>query len=184
MTLPEKLMVSLRLSGGADSLVPTLIATFHQWIASNALGEILIDVADYSHVPNGPGVVLIGYDYNYAVAQRGQQIELSCCCKRTAPGDNQLLNTLRRLLEACRLLQGPLRECDVQLHTAAVDVTTFDRKLTDHYPFRTSEFAWLVAEQLASVTGERPHVTVSVGTARPTVHAAWASPTAILGSTA
>ena len=179
MTLPDKLRVSLRLSGGKDSLVPKIIATFHQWIASNPLGEILIDVADYSHVPNGPGVVLIGYDYDYSVAERGRQVELACFCKRNAPGDNPLLNTLGRLLEARRLLEGPLGECDVQLNAAAVEVTMFDRKLTDHYPFRTAEFAWLVAEHLASVNGERPRVTVAVGTARPTVHAAWASPTVV-----
>jgi len=183
VTLPDKLMVSLRFPAGGDSLVSKVIATFHQWIASNALGEILVDVADYSHVPNGPGVVLIGCDYNYAVTQRGQQLELGCFCKRTAPGDNPLLNTLRRLLEARRLLQGSLGECDVQVQPASVEVTIFDRKLTDHYPFRTAEFAWLVAEHLASVTGDRPHVTVSVGTARPTVHAAWANPTAFFGST-
>lgn len=179
MSLPDKLMVSLRLSGGENSLTPKVVATFHEWIASHALGEVLIDVADYSHVPGGPGVVLIGYDYNYSVAARGQQVELACCCKRNAPGDNPLLNTLRRLLEACRLLQAALCECDVQWQAAGVEVTVFDRKLTDHYPFRTAEFAWLVAEHLGAVCGERPQVTVAVGTARPTVHAAWASPTSV-----
>ena len=179
MSLPDKLMVSLRLPGGGSSVVPQLIATFHQWIAVHAVDEVLIDVADYSHVPGGPGVVLIGSDYNDSVAARGQQLELACFCKRNTPGDNPLLTTLRRLLEACCLLQGPLRECEVQWHAATVEVTLFDRKLTEHYPFRTAEFAWLVAEHLGTACGERPHVTVAVGTARPTVHAAWVSPTPV-----
>jgi len=179
VTFPDKLMVSLRLAGGGDPLLPKVVAAFHQWIASRALGEVFIDVADYTHVPDGPGVVLIGFDYNYSVAQRGQQVELACFCKRKTPGDNPLLETLRRLLEACRLLQGPLTEFAVPMHTAALAVTMFDRKLTDHYPFRTAEFAWLVAEHLGSVCGERPQVTVAVGTARPTVHAAWMGPRAV-----
>lgn len=179
MTLPDKLMVCLRLSGSGASVLPKINATFHQWIASHALGEIVIDVADYSHVPGGPGVVLIGYDYNYSVTQRGHEIELGCLHKRSTPGQNPLLNTLRRLLEAGCLLEAPLRECDVELLTAGAEVTVFDRKATDHHPFRTAEFAWWVAEHLRAVNGTRPQVTVASGSARPTVHAAWATPTAL-----
>lgn len=179
MTLPDKLMLSLRFRASGASVVSKVIATFHEWIAARALDEVLIDVADYSHVPGGPGVVLVGYDHNYFVAQRGQQIELGCFRKRNGSEQNPLLKTLRRLLEAASLLQGPLRECGVEGHTAAVDVTVFDRKLTEHHPFRTGEFAWLIAEHLAGVLGARPHVTVASGTARPTVHAAWVTPTAV-----
>jgi len=117
------------------------------------------------------------------VAERGDQIELACFRKRETPGDNPLLRTLCRLLEACCLLQKPLRKFDVDVQTAEleVSVSVFDRRLTGHYPFRTSEFAWLVGEHLASVHGDRPQITVESGTARPTVHAAWAAPTAIAG---
>ena len=43
------------------------IPVFHRWIQSRDLPELLIDVADYSHVPGGPGVLLIGHEANYAL---------------------------------------------------------------------------------------------------------------------
>ncbi len=43
-----------------------LIPVFHRWIQSTRLDELAIDVADYSHVPVGPGVLLICHDAHYA----------------------------------------------------------------------------------------------------------------------
>ena len=43
------------------------IPVFHRWIQSRELPELVIDVADYSHVPAGPGVMLIGHEANYAL---------------------------------------------------------------------------------------------------------------------
>lgn len=43
------------------------IAVFHRWIQTSAVPELLIDVADYSHVPHGPGVMLIGHEANYSL---------------------------------------------------------------------------------------------------------------------
>ena len=37
-----------------------LIPIFHGWIQGQVFDELLLDVADYRHVPAGPGVVLIG----------------------------------------------------------------------------------------------------------------------------
>ena len=43
------------------------IAVFHRWIQTSAVPGLLIDVADYSHVVNGPGVVLIGHESYYSL---------------------------------------------------------------------------------------------------------------------
>ena len=43
------------------------IPVFHDWIQTQQLAELLIDVADYRHVPHGPGVVLIAHDAHYAM---------------------------------------------------------------------------------------------------------------------
>lgn len=44
-----------------------LIPIFHEWIRLQKLKGTLIDVADYSHVPNGPGIMLITHEINYAL---------------------------------------------------------------------------------------------------------------------
>jgi hypothetical protein len=43
------------------------IPIFHGWIQNHVFPELLIDVADYRHVPNGPGVMLIGHEANYSL---------------------------------------------------------------------------------------------------------------------
>jgi hypothetical protein len=43
------------------------IPVFHEWIQTQQLAELLIDVADYRHVPDGPGVVLVAHDAHYAM---------------------------------------------------------------------------------------------------------------------
>ena len=50
--------------GGAIPL-PEFIPVFHSWIQGRRVGGTLIDVADYGHLSNGPGVVLIGHDADY-----------------------------------------------------------------------------------------------------------------------
>lgn len=43
------------------------VPVFHSWIQQEKLDELLIDVADYAHVPGGPGVMLIAHKTHYGV---------------------------------------------------------------------------------------------------------------------
>lgn len=47
------------------------IAVFHRWIQNRWLPELLIDVVNYSHVPAGPGVMLIGHEASYSLDNGG-----------------------------------------------------------------------------------------------------------------
>lgn len=59
---------------GAERLdILKLIPIYHRWIQQNALPDLLIDVADYSHVPAGPGVMLIAREGNYALDETGHE---------------------------------------------------------------------------------------------------------------
>lgn len=44
-----------------------LIAIFHRWIQARDLDGVPIDVADYKHVPDGPGVMLISHEADRAL---------------------------------------------------------------------------------------------------------------------
>src|SRR3954471_23499207 len=47
-----------------------VVPVFHSWIQQQALaGNLLIDVADYLHVPSGPGIVLVGHEANFSTDQ-------------------------------------------------------------------------------------------------------------------
>ena len=64
MTVPHKLII--RLHATADPFGPAdFVPVFHRLIQADALpGHLLIDVADYAHVPNGPGTLLVAREAN------------------------------------------------------------------------------------------------------------------------
>ena len=44
------------------------VPIFHEWIRNHALeGLVLFDVADYAHVPESPGVVLVAHEAHFAL---------------------------------------------------------------------------------------------------------------------
>jgi hypothetical protein len=83
------------------------IPVFHRWIQNRRLAETLIDVADYGHVHQGPGVVLIGHAANYALDFDEGLPGLLYVRKRPAEGAfaERLAETFRAALHAARLLE-------------------------------------------------------------------------------
>lgn len=82
------------------------IPVFHRWIKEHVLPELSIDVANYAHVPRGPGVVLIGHACDYFVDEGGGRLGLLHNRKRgsIAP-EGRLEDLFRRTLHAAALLQ-------------------------------------------------------------------------------
>ncbi len=52
------------------------IPIFHEWIRLKSLKGTLLDVADYRHVPDGPGVMLVTHEINYAMDHTDGQFGL------------------------------------------------------------------------------------------------------------
>ncbi len=80
---------------------------FQRWIQENLLGELLIDVADYRHVFQGPGTVLIGHESDYTIDNRDGRLGLIYTRKRQTTEDvaTQLRTSLQRTLKAADLLE-------------------------------------------------------------------------------
>lgn len=82
------------------------IAVFHRWIKERLLPELVIDVASYVHVPQGPGVVLIGHGSDYFMDQGEGRLGLLHNRKRSgSPPQDRLTDLLRRTLHAAELLE-------------------------------------------------------------------------------
>jgi hypothetical protein len=90
------------------------IAVFHDWIQTQQLEELLIDVADYRHVPQGPGVVLIAHDAHYVLDLSDARLGLLYSRRReTHPSRGAILGVEDRLrsvwrcaLTACQRLEA------------------------------------------------------------------------------
>jgi hypothetical protein len=111
-----------------ESLVPI----FHAWIQNKVFDELLLDIADYRHVPDGPGIVLIGHQGDYAVDNTEGRLGVRYNRKTGLDGSNEdrfqqaaraALNAFQRL-EAEPSLGGKLR-----FNGQGVDVFINDRML-------------------------------------------------------
>lgn len=85
----------------------TLIPVFHSWIQDQVCDELLLDVADYRHVPDGPGIVLIGHEANYSVDNVDGRLGLLYSRKAAIPGTNQerLEQAFRSAVRAAQRLE-------------------------------------------------------------------------------
>jgi hypothetical protein len=103
--------VKLLVHKPADAGLNPLIPVFHGWIESQNAEELLIDVADYSHVPAGPGVVLIGHEGNYSVDNTDNRLGVRYNRKAVVDGGNQecLAQATRAALAACSRLEAEAR---------------------------------------------------------------------------
>jgi len=106
MTL-QHVNVKLLLQNPADARLEPLIPVFHSWIEAQNGDELLIDVADYTHVPAGPGIVLIGHEGNFSVDNTGNRLGVRYNRKAVVDGGNQesLAQAARSALSACRRLE-------------------------------------------------------------------------------
>jgi hypothetical protein len=108
------------------------IAVFHRWIQDSVCEELLIDVADYRHVPAGPGVLLVGHEANYSLDVSFNRLGLLYNRKvrdEGSPQDN-LLRSFRAALAACRRLeQEPEFQGRLKFNAGACEVILNDRLL-------------------------------------------------------
>jgi hypothetical protein len=112
--------------------VESLIPVFHRWIKQHALPELTIDVANYQHVPQGPGVVLIGHGADYFLDEGEGRPGLLHNRKRAGLAAAERLGDLaRRTLNAASLLEK-------------------DLALTGKLKFATNELLFRVNDRLAA----------------------------------
>ena len=63
-----------------------MIDVFHRWIQEDRLPGTLVDVHDYTHVPEGPGVLLIAHEWHLRTDEAGGRIGLEYELKREGSG--------------------------------------------------------------------------------------------------
>src|SRR5262245_30024644 len=114
-------------------------AVFNTWIQKQRLEELLIDVADYLHVHNGPGIMLIGHEADYSLDNRAGKLGLLYNGKEQIDGSTQekLAQAVRAALTIAQILE---RENGLKFIGQEVQVIVNDRLLV---PNTTETFAVL-----------------------------------------
>jgi hypothetical protein len=101
--------IGLKLFVGKSSsfTLRELVPIYHRWIQQHAVEGLLIDVADYQHVPGGPGVMLVAHEGNYAMDLADSRTGLLYYRKQPATGSltDRFVSLARTVLLAARRLE-------------------------------------------------------------------------------
>ncbi len=115
-----------------------LIPVFHRWITERTIeDELLIDVANYAHVPKGPGIVLVCDNAHFYFDVRDGRPGLRYRGRRVAraTGEEAIARAFRSVLAAAALLEA-------------------DPALEGRYRFRTDEIEISIPDRLRAPSGE------------------------------
>ncbi len=135
--IPHRISAKYFVKDPASVELPALIPVFHRWIQERRVDELLIDVVDYKHVHEGPGIMLIGHEADYALGQEQGRPGLLYSRKRQLYGDlREMLRTVfRQVLHGCHLLENePSLQGRIIFRTDEVDLAFLDRLLVPNQP--------------------------------------------------
>lgn len=164
--MPDFQHINVKIFARKGSTVnwPSLIPVFHRWIRERATPELLIDVADYAHVPAGPGIMVIGHRAHYSVDNRGNRLGL--LYNRLAGFDGSTQDRIRQAYEAAlaaarQLELDPELGGSLQFDETDVEIWANDRLLAPNLPETVSLFKSEVATFLADRFGQTPELQTS-----------------------
>lgn len=122
---PRRLALRFPVDESPEDLEPAL-DVFHGFIRRGLVEGLVLDVADYRHVPAGPGVMLVGHDVDYGIGHES----FTAVRKRSGhdPAAVQLRDVLRMALGALDAIADDGR-LGVSVDRSRFTVTAPDRLL-------------------------------------------------------
>jgi hypothetical protein len=137
-----------------------LIAVFHRWIKEGVLeDELVIDVANYEHVPKGPGIVLICDKAHYYFDVRHGRWGLRYRGRRKAraTGEEAIGRAFASALKAASLLENdPTLEGRYTFRTDEVELGIYDRLLAPSEPATLEAVRVPLESTIEALYGEKP----------------------------
>ena len=123
----------LTTNGSFDS--KDFIPVFHNWIQDKALSDhILIDVADYSHIPDGPGVMLIAHEGHFSLDQENRQPGMMYMRRSELEGDfkKRFIHVLSIAIQAANRLRNNKINKEVDFIHNSFRFMTNDRRVAEN----------------------------------------------------
>lgn len=123
---------------------------FHRWIQTDRLDGLFLDVVDYRHVQDGPGILLVGHEGDVGIRQVGSRSQLTYRQKRDWPTEllqEQIWWLIQRAQEIATVIESDTG--------AAIDTQHLELEFVDrlHFPNRP-EVAEQIQAALAMFIGE------------------------------
>jgi hypothetical protein len=134
----HKIVVKFFADGGFDLSGEQFVPVLHTWIQQHAMPDhTLIDVADYSHVHQGPGTLVVGHEANFYLDRTDGFLGLSYSRKQPFAGNfgERLRQAFTAALRACaRLEDEPALHGKLKFRTNEALVRLNDRLLAPNTP--------------------------------------------------
>jgi len=117
------------IENGASLNLESFHGVFNKWIQKSLTNDLLVDVAEYLHVSNGPGIMLIGHSANYSLDLTAGRLGLLYNRKEQVEGTNKqkLAQAAYAALNAMQILE---KENRVRFIGNEVQLIINDRLLT------------------------------------------------------
>ena len=130
----ELYKIAVKVFASADTFAPDqFVPVFHHWIQNQSVqGHRLIDVADYGHVINGPGTVLVSSEANFYTDRAEGKLGLLYSRKLPLPGpfQDRLRAVIRETLKAASALEHePILAGKLKFKTDEILIRLNDRLL-------------------------------------------------------
>lgn len=146
------------------------IPVFHRWIQKNALpDEMMIDVADYQHVPAGPGILLVAHDAYYGLDESKNRLGLLYSRRTQMEGSDEarLRDALAAAGRACDLLERePEFAGKLAFDRSEVEISVNDRMLAPNTDVTETALRPAVDAVLAEKFGAGKYQVKRTGEAR------------------
>ena len=126
-----KLFLNMKKSYSSKDFIPV----FHSWIKDKVISDhLLIDVADYSHIPDGPGVMLIAHEGHFSLDQENHQPGIMYMRKTDLDGTfndrfNKILSTV---IETADRLRNSKVNMDINFISNSFRFIANDRRIADN----------------------------------------------------
>jgi len=116
------------------------IPVFHRWIQERRLPETMIDVADYEHVPNGPGIILVCHEAIYGLDQ--EKGRLGLLYNRRAALNGSVEDRLFQAVEAVKSAAAQLEQEPEFAGQLRFDQTAWEVAVSDRALVPNTDVTW------------------------------------------
>lgn len=159
-TVPKRLAVKFNLKNTPSIQPKDIVPIFQRWIQEHTVEGMLIDVIDYKHVADGPGVILIADEGDYGYDLGDGEVGLQYIRKRALP--ENLSDALRLVIRLAYIASQRLEDEGLEGVTfdySSAKITFLDRKSYRNQPSAFDAVQSELVEFLTGLYGDEVSVT-------------------------
>lgn len=161
MTVPQRIQIKFFATDGLELDPTVVIPVFHKWIQNKTVSGLLIDVADYKHVPEGPGILLVGHDVEYGLDYGEGKLGLLHTRKIARVAEEATLAThLKAAVDAAQEAVIALEDADLGLRfdRSTIEIRLLDRLVAPNSAETFQALQPTIEATLGEIFGAAPSV--------------------------